>query len=356
MRRLSPGRLAFLLFLAGLVSPLFLPGARAADSEKITFESFDKVELQGDWYPSNKGAKARCALVIHKLGGDRKQMAPIAEELQKAGFAVLAPDLRGHGASKSVTASDFWKVGANQRGIKKAGASAKKLDEIDFKEFSNTYYSFLVNDLVACKIAMEKKNNARECNINDLVIVGAEDGATLGAMWLFTEWDRRKPFINGMGMIQLGEPEGKDIAAVVALSLRPDLGSGTKTLNLANNIPAFYTGQGLRDGEKIREKTGFCFFYGKEDASAASITKRVYDMALQADKYKLKLTYKVELKTKLAGAALLAQEGLDVEPLIIKYLNDKVFEARKDTLWGEREVKNYNPTEVNLRKFSIPSP
>jgi pimeloyl-ACP methyl ester carboxylesterase len=341
---------------AGLAVPLLLPSAWAADVEKITFESFDKVELQGDWYPSDKGAKGPCALVIHKLGGDRKQLAPIAEALQKAGFAVLAPDLRGHGASKSVTASDFWRVAANSRGIRKVGAAAKNTSEIDYKEFLPNYYPFLVNDLVAAKIALEKKNNARECNINDLVVVGAEDGATLGAMWLYTEWDRRIPSINGMGQMVYSEPEGRDIAAVVALSLRSGLGS-SKTVNLSGNLPSFYSGAGLRDGEKIREKTGFCFFFGDGDSDSAGISNRIFNNALQAEKLKLKLTYKVELKkTKLAGAALLAQEGLDVEPLIIKYLKERVFETRKSTLWAERDLKNYNPPEVPLRKYSIPSP
>src|SRR5579871_5903348 len=118
MRCLSSGRLATLVCAALGLTLLPTPArAQNAKSEGITFETFDKVELQGDWYPSPKeGKKSPAALLLHKLGPncDRKQMAPLAEALQAGGYAVLTFDFRGHGASTGVTPEDFWKVTSNQ--------------------------------------------------------------------------------------------------------------------------------------------------------------------------------------------------------------------------------------------------
>jgi alpha-beta hydrolase superfamily lysophospholipase len=343
MRRLSFGRLAF-AFLSGLAVTLLSPTARA-DSDKITFESFDKVELQGDWYPSAKTIKAPTALLIHRIGGERKDLAPVAEKLQEAGFAVLTFDLRGHGGSTGVSPVDFWKVPSNVRGIRSTdGAKAKT---IDHKNFTAQYYTFLINDIAAAKYFLEKQNNARECNVNDLVVVGADDGATLAALWLYTEWDRRRlcPAPMAPGGVKLCDPEGKDIAAAVFLSLRPSLGSGTKTLPVSSYLKSGFTGGVITDADakqKLREKTGYCFVFGAEDTNSGTLSNDLYNNVLGADKNKLDLTYRVELKkTKLGGAALLGA-GLDVDDLILKYL---------------RALKDYPVMAVPLsERFRIPVP
>lgn len=358
MRRLIPGRLASLYFAGAalLLVPAFAR-AQAQAVEKITFPTFDGVDLQGDWYPSNKTTKAPTALLVHKLGADRKQLTAVAEELQKQDFAVLALDLRGHGASTTVDPNLFWKVPANAR----AGSMAKSPKTIDFKNFDRSYYPFLINDLAAAKYFLEKKNNARECNVNDLVIVGAEDGATLVALWNMTEWDRRRSTPNPANPFQpkIGEPEGKDIAALVFLSLHTGLGSGNKWLSVATPLHQAFRGDYIKDAaakQNLREKTGYCLIYGSEDEASAKLAGDVYNTDLNAEKNKLKLTYKVGLKTKLAGADLLGKDDLETEKKVTTYLKDRVFEARKSTAWEERALKDYPVMEVPLKNYGIPSP
>jgi len=163
-----------------------LPSVVYADVEveKQSFETIDKVSIQCDWYPSSKATKAPTVMLLHKIGGNRKQMASIAEKLQEAGFAVLSFDFRGHGDSNKVDDKAFWKVQANMRGIRTVAGARR--DVIDYKNFTPAYYPQLVQDIAAAKFYLEQKNNARECNVNDLVLVGAEDGATLGAVWLYS--------------------------------------------------------------------------------------------------------------------------------------------------------------------------
>ena len=97
---------------------------------------------------------------------------------------MLALDFRGHGDSKNVKPMEFWNVRHNTNGIKGA---ARTKDSIDWKDFTPAYYPMLVNDIAAAKQFLEQKNNARECNISDLYVVAAEDGAGLGMLWMASE-------------------------------------------------------------------------------------------------------------------------------------------------------------------------
>src|SRR5712691_7734061 len=90
-------------FLAGLA--LLTPSTARAqgkkDTETVKFETVDSVDLKGTYWPSTKGKKAPVAILLHKIGGKSKDAgwSDLAEDLQKAGFAVLAFDFRGHGES-----------------------------------------------------------------------------------------------------------------------------------------------------------------------------------------------------------------------------------------------------------------
>src|SRR5208283_5764756 len=119
MRRLSPASL-WPVLLGCLAMFVLTPAGRAApNGQKIHFETYDKVDLQGTWYPSSKaGASSPAVLLLHKIGGNRSQEGwdAVIEKLTDAGFAVLSFDFRGHGDSTSV-APEFWQVPTNLRAI-----------------------------------------------------------------------------------------------------------------------------------------------------------------------------------------------------------------------------------------------
>ncbi|MBL8798803.1 MAG: hypothetical protein JNM56_33225 [Planctomycetia bacterium] len=318
---------------------------------KIVFETFDKAELQGTWYPSSvEGTKSPCVILLHRIGGNRLQEGweSLAQALQEKGFAVMSFDFRGHGDSTTVR-PEFWAVRPNTANIR--GANPKK-ESISFKEFSPNYYSMLVNDLAAAKLAVEQKNNARECNSADVMIVGAEEGAALGLLWMASEQRRYKKNFDQLGrQVYNTDPEAKDLAGLVCLSLRPTLGGGSGGVRLP------YTT--IFNNAKMRELP-MCFFYGDEDAAGKQFALTLYDKVLAADRNKLKLTFKVEMeKTKLAGHELLGKKALGTEELVAKYLADKVRDARPAKVWGERDVggpgrPNLNPlTAVPLGVFGI---
>ena len=55
--------------------------------------------LAADYYKPKQKGRAPAVVLVHDAGGNRSQLAPIAERLQKQGFGVLTLDLRGHGES-----------------------------------------------------------------------------------------------------------------------------------------------------------------------------------------------------------------------------------------------------------------
>lgn len=88
--------------LASAPQPAASPSAAAESSiEAVSITTRDNIALAGDFYASRKKGRVPAVLLVHDMGGDRSQLAPIAERLQKLGFAVLALDLRGHGQSRS---------------------------------------------------------------------------------------------------------------------------------------------------------------------------------------------------------------------------------------------------------------
>lgn len=76
------------------------------DPREVRFTTSDGVTIAGTLQP---GARPDAPLVIlvHQLGGDRSEWAPLLERLrQRPAFATLAIDLRGHGESTSAAPAE----------------------------------------------------------------------------------------------------------------------------------------------------------------------------------------------------------------------------------------------------------
>lgn len=75
------------------------PAEIAARHEDVSFTASDGTVLRGWYFP---GASGRAVVLVHGKGSNRldsDNLAFIAQTLHGAGYAVLAFDLRGHGAS-----------------------------------------------------------------------------------------------------------------------------------------------------------------------------------------------------------------------------------------------------------------
>lgn len=308
--------------------------AAPAEPRKVHFETVDEVTLEGTFYPAERKTEAPCALLLHDIGGNCQQpgWVSLAKRLQQAGFAVLAFDFRGHGGS-TVVSPAFWKVPANGR-LK--GASPKKTT-ISYKDFPPGYVPLLVNDIAAAKRFLDLRNDAGECNVGNLVVVGAQEGATLAALWLAAENRKASP---RRGEAPTRRAAIEDVGGAVWLSLSPSLVGVRGTVALDKWI------------RPLRDKVPMAFLFGEDDKNAAALANTLYTQVLKADvPPRLKHTSVKGFKTK-AGGIDLVQKIAGTDEKIVNYLQN-VLEARDTQAWSDRETRKARENFIDLKPFGF---
>ena len=345
MSRLSLGSLA--LSLSVVVACSFLLSTdrvearqAAGTPERVKFDTFDSVELTGNFYPSTRGNKAPCAILLHAFGENSQKDGwdEVAKELQKKGIAVLTFDFRGHGDSTTV-GPGFWTADRVNLTLKTA-KNPKSKDKLSYKDFtSSDHYYMMVNDIQAARRFLERKNDSGECNASNMILIGAETGATLGALWTHWAWQVQRVQPALLGQVPSVDKEGKDVACAVWLSLSPSVGGSTK-VNPSNWMRA-----------PVREKVPMYFIYGEKDVKGAKLAKQLHDGVLKANTDKsLKHTgLKAIPETKLTGRELL-DKSFGTAEMIVKYVT-KVLDDRGTNVWTKREVERTLPRRIDFERL-----
>jgi hypothetical protein len=335
-------RLVGLAFCLALF--LLAPGANGqGKSDGVRFDTVDGVRLEGTYYPSNKGAKAPCVLLLHdfdrKNGGTSRTDGwdSLATELQKKGFAVLSFDFRGFGQSTTVSPV-FWTAPHNR--MLPGARMVKPAMTINYKQFPSSYYRFLTSDVAAAKAFLDGENDATQCNSRNLIVIGAGQGATVGLMWMAAEYKRHKVIV-GQGLIgpmpikMTDETAGDDMVCGVWLNLSRTLDGQPVPIN-----------NWIQEVGKTR-KLPLVFLFGDKDEAASKesthfvkLINPAYVLGKPVVDKELQCTGAQGIKnTKLAGSKLLDKE-LDTEDFIIKAYLDPVMEKHRFTQWQQRDTKN----------------
>ena len=244
-------------------------------SEDIHFITADSVKIVGTYWPSKAGNNAPVALLLHEFhrgkGGNRSGAGwiSLAAALNAKGYAVLTFDFRGHGDSTALDKPmEFWsfKFPQNKAGIGVAVNPVKPPESIAQGTFRPTYFPMLVNDVVAAKAYLDRKNDKGELNASNLVVIGAGEGATIGSLWLASEFHRKR----GVPLPQAQQTvdprlirwdnhfEGEDVRAAVWIGISPSLAD-------QNVLPL----KGWLTEYAKTNKVPTAFVYGKEDPVAS---------------------------------------------------------------------------------------
>jgi hypothetical protein len=304
---------------------LALPAATSEqEPRQVDIRTVDRVDLKGKYYPGDKNSGAPCVIMLHAIGdsSNNKEWINLAKKLNERGFAVLTFDFRGHGDSTTVhpgapnpnpklAVAGFWDEAFNRQYIKGA---AKRPTEIKFEQFTPNYYTALINDIAAAKAFLDEQP---DCNSHNLVLIGANDGATLGAIWLNSEFHRYRYVPPGPGQIQMIDrqnPEGLEVKAAVWLSMTPNLGSTKGSVNLLQILELAARGF----------KVPMLFVYGEGDSKGADVAKKIHDKLVPS---KLKKEFPFTEAMKITGAEQMSGKNLLLESLgttdkIMKYLED----------------------------------
>jgi len=339
-------RASLLTGLAIVLAVLLVPADALGQgkSKAVTFKTADGVTLSGSFYAAG-GKKSKDGAVVmllhnfdHKAGGgsSRENLPTLAKSLQDNGYNVLSFDFRGFGDSKEVNKETFWSKQNKHNSDYIKHNMVNLPDTIDQKNFNRQYYAYLVNDIAAAKAFLDRANDRKEVNSSNLLIIGAGQGATLGAAWVANESYRRRdkrPKDDFIGQPNFAEPEAQDVAGCIWLTLSPGIESRTAIGGTVNTW--------LIAGGRT-SKVPMLFYYGATDKksldNANAWVKTVKGTGAKGESLNVK---GIGIGgTNLAGSKLLSDSA--VPKKILEHL-DIMLEAR-----GAREQIDKKVTDSNF--------
>jgi pimeloyl-ACP methyl ester carboxylesterase len=284
---------------------------KTPDKEKIpepvelNLTTSDGVLLALTYYPSNHGREAIPIVLLHMSKGSRTDYKYLAVELQKQGFAVIAPDLRGHGDSTK------QKIGDTDRTL---NAAKLPIDQ---------YLLMVDRDMYAVKEFLWEKNNAKELNLNKLCLIGAEMGASVAIN--FTAFDSmgygdsdRGPFY---GPLQLG----LFVKGLILLS--PEVSFKGLPLTPLH--------------EDLRKNLPVLILVGRDDSKSYGDAERVSKIFKRTPPKKPEDTtyFFNTLNTKLQGTHLLEPKTLNTDKMISQFLQLRLVQSEDAKNWTWKKLK-----------------
>jgi pimeloyl-ACP methyl ester carboxylesterase len=235
------------------------------DAQSVVIPTADGARLAATLYPNPGGRRDAVVVFLHhfdaRKGGSSADAGwfDLAAELVADGYVVLAFDFRGFGDSQEVDAKRFWSQPHNRTHLTRRPDRGVAPDLIRHDLFKASYFPYLVNDVAAVKAYLDRENDARRLNSANVILIGAGDGATVGALWLAHEARRRRSLAAGKRLVRLGDPEVNHVTAAVWLAPTPAIGSRPvnpavwcEEAGLHHRVPmAFVHGQHDGPGENL---------------------------------------------------------------------------------------------------------
>jgi hypothetical protein len=261
------------------------------EPQQVDFTTEDGVLIAGVYYPSTEGREAVPVMLLHAFGRNYNDYEPLLDPLQRAGFAVLIFDFRGHGHSTRFDPSVVPQV------------PGRPAPTLNYKTFRPEELSWMVRDVEAAKQFLLRRHNKGELNIGKLCLIGAELGATIAAHWALYDW-KAPP----VGLTRAGQ----DVRTLVLLSPR---------LNY----------RGLRIDEPLRELQKvipILVVYGRRDEEAARDVERIWRLIQPGRSTKKEGALSpqpIALDTRVQGTHLLNPElNFKLDEIIIRFLSTRV--------------------------------
>ena len=255
---------------------------------RFKFRAPDGTALTASYYPSKLGVKAPALLMVHEKGQSSKDFEDpiidlkgqgLAEHMQGIGYAVMAFDLRGHGANRD--------IGANARGQANAAHD----------------WRAMVDDLQAAYVFLLDRHNRGELNLAQLGVLGVGEGANLASAWAAAP----------AGGVSSAGRVTSDIAAMVLISPMGDIDG----LTLAKSMTGLAT------------RFPLLLMVGEDDAASANPVRAVAPLVERT-----RLNQVEFFPSKLHGYKLLRLEP-KVTSLIAKFFEKHVqFKVKAD--WEPR--------------------
>lgn len=273
--------------------------------EEHTLTTSDSVKLSVKYFPGTHDKETVPIIMLHGWDADaasREWQLFTAKYLQRNyGFAVLVPDLRGHGNSMFVENSTEKIEKDNWRGIQLA---------------------VLIEDIEACKRFLLARNDAGELNIDLLALIAEKETAIHSVLWTLRDWSY---------LPVAGKKQGQDVKAIVMLD--PVRNFNGLNGNDAYRDPLFNGGVGAGFPILVaRNKAGdgdSSSIYGYWERSRRRLDKN--NQHLQETEYRIEKAEQIVRKPR-ENDKYLAQ-------VIGDFLTIEIFDRKHDFRWQERSLK-----------------
>jgi pimeloyl-ACP methyl ester carboxylesterase len=281
--------------------------------EDQTLTTNDGLRLALTYYPATKdkekGKNVVPVVLLHMWRQTRSDYSDLAGYLQSQGYAVVVPDLRGHGQSTRFK-------------------GARKDDDLKAATLPATQYPKMVlEDMRAVRDFLWERNNACELNIDKLCVIGAEMGASVALNFAGYDAIGCENNMAYYGPLKLGE----FVKALVLIS--PEW--SFKNLHVRQALVA----------PRVQRDIAVLILVGDQEAKAVNQAKRVYDVferfhpePVGTDRIDRKTLFFIRLDTSLQGTKLL-DPNLNVPEIITDFLQRRLIKSEEslDWVWKERK-------------------
>jgi pimeloyl-ACP methyl ester carboxylesterase len=189
----------------------------------VNLTTKDGVGLNTLYYEGTEGEKTVPVVVIHdwKEKEDGATYESLAEYLQSKGYAVILPDLRGHGSSTRQKDDARQSRTLTSRNVKPENVVA--------------------GDLEAVRMFLLEENNEKKLNLAATTLIGVGKGAILAAYYAIYDWD---PSVRGGNTRVSTQLRGgnQDVRALILVSPQTKISKQMK-IDALSRHPTVGTGE-----------------------------------------------------------------------------------------------------------------
>ena len=277
--------------------------------QTVTLTTKDNVQLHLQYFAGNLGKETVPVILVHGADGsigfgsgrDFKDLAPL---LQRNGFAVFVPDLRGFGESKQ-------QVGR------------KGVESIDRSRFNRDDIAKMVKfDMEAVKRFILDKHNTGELNVEQLCLLGCEMGTVIALDWARLDW-------NAPSFPQL--KQGQDVKTMILVSpIQSHLG--------------FTISAAIAD-KNVQGAISTMVVVGERSQKIATLAARIFKRLKRAHRQAGvgRTSYETlafhELPTSLQGTKLLNAKSFQLDKTILEFLVKQSAQNAEQHPWKPRKRK-----------------
>ncbi|MDA0282624.1 MAG: alpha/beta fold hydrolase [Planctomycetota bacterium] len=262
----------------------------------------DGWDIHYTYWQSPMGKEAPVVILLHGKGQARLVWTalPLAKDLAKEQYAVIAVDLRKHGESKPPENAS-------------AQEKSSKLTKFD-------YEAMVLGDLEAIKKFIYSEHQGQRLNMRKLGIVATDMSSVIALNWTAYDW-AKTPY-DDSPTLATRTPRGQDVQSVILIS-------PVESLN----------GVGTIDSTRFLRATGISamlLYSNTTGGEKRTATKMYSQLGGEQQDEENKRIHSYGFDLKLSGTDLIARQP-QLQPAIKKFLSDHV--KMHVAPWKDRESR-----------------